>query len=65
MSKLRYSDVPTGRPPGRPRVDRRMEPVMTRLPMPAYDRLVREALRQDVKVSALVRHLLILRLPKA
>lgn len=49
---------------GRPRVSERGSTVSTWLPTSYHDRLVRIAEAQDVKVSALVRSLLILRLPK-
>lgn len=57
------AQVTSVRPRGRPRVEERMEPVTTRLPVGEYDRLVRAANLQDIHVSALVRRLLILRLP--
>lgn len=44
--------------PGRPRVAVPLEPVMTRLPMPQYDRLVEVAHHRDQTVSALVRQIL-------
>lgn len=52
------------RPRGRPRVEERMEPVATRLPVRDYDRLVRAANLQQMSVARLVRQLLILRIPK-
>ncbi len=48
---------------GRPRVDEPLEPVATRLPRGVYDQLCREAFQRDMKLSALVRNIVILRLP--
>lgn len=47
---------------GRPRVDEPRATVSTWLPASYHDRLIELANQQDVKVSALVRQLLILRL---
>jgi len=55
----------TVRQRGRPRVEEPLEPVMTRLPRVEYEKLCRAATRQDMPVSALVRRLLILRLPES
>lgn len=52
--------VPRGR--GRPRVAEPRSTVSTWLPASYHDRLIRMANQQDVKVSALVRQLLVLRL---
>jgi len=57
------TEVPGPRPRGRPKVDEPLEPVMTRLPRGEFEKLCRAAHRQDMKVSALVRRLIILRLP--
>lgn len=62
----RYPDgEPKQKRRGRPRVPEPLEPVMTRLPRGEYERLCRAATKQDMPVSALVRRLLILRLPPA
>ena len=60
----RYPDgVQEPRQRGRPRVDQPLEQVGVSLP-PAYvKRLEAMAERKDMKVSALVRHLLFVRLP--
>jgi len=52
---------PRGR--GRPRVEAPLERVSTRIPTPHYDRLVRLANKRDQSVSALIRQLLVLKLP--
>jgi hypothetical protein len=54
--------VARGRQGGRPRVDEPLERVSTRLPVPAYDRLVKLANMHDTSVSNLVRQLLVFRL---
>lgn len=64
MRRTGAGEVPGGRPRGRPRVESRMEPVTTRLPLREYDRLINAARDRDIHVSALVRQLLILRLPR-
>jgi hypothetical protein len=43
---------------GRPRVDEPQERLSTRLPLPVYDRLVKQAHQQDKKLAALVRDVL-------
>jgi hypothetical protein len=48
---------------GRPRVDEPLEPVATRLPRGVYDQLCREAFQKDMKLSELVRNIVIMRLP--
>jgi hypothetical protein len=54
--------VPQGRPRGRPRVEEPGSAVTTWLPASVHDRLIRIAEHREVKVSALVRQILILRL---
>jgi hypothetical protein len=49
---------------GRPRVDQRTEPVMTRLPLPVYDEIVKTATRRGESVSAVVRTLLTIRIKR-
>lgn len=49
---------------GRPRVDEARSSVSTWVPASYHDRLIRIAQAQDKSVSAVVRQLLILRLPR-
>lgn len=56
--------VPTGRPRGRPRVEESGASVSTWLPAGAHDRLIELAKREEQSISATVRRLLILRLPR-
>jgi hypothetical protein len=51
----------TTRRRGRPRTDA-TEPVMTRLPLPVYDQIVKTAHKRGESVSAVVRTLLTLRI---
>jgi len=61
----RYPDrIETARPRGRPRVEERLEFVGTSLPKAYVQRLEQIAEQRDMKVSALVRQLLIMRLPR-
>ena len=60
----RYPDgVQQPRPRGRPRVDEPLEPVMVRLPQGVYEQICREALHREMKVSAFLRHIVVMRLP--
>lgn len=52
------------RPPGRPRVAEPSTSVSAWVPNGTYDRLVRLANEREQSVSALVRDLLILRIPR-
>ena len=59
----RYPDgVQEPRQRGRPRVAERKHPVMTTLPTGIYDQICRQALAEDVKLSAFVRSLIVMRL---
>jgi hypothetical protein len=60
---LDAAPVAKGRGPGRPRTTEPMVPVTTWVREREYDRLCRLANQNDVKVSSLIRSLLILRLP--
>lgn len=62
MKRADSVPVPRGRQGGRPRVETPLERVSTRLPVPAYDRLVRLANLQETSVSNIVRQLLVFRL---
>lgn len=62
MKTADHVPVPRGRQGGRPRVEEPLERVSTRLPVPAYDRLVRLANMNETSVSNLVRQLLVFRL---
>jgi hypothetical protein len=53
---------PTGRPPGRPRVEEPGRHIATYIRTSDYDRLVRLALKHDRPVSAVFRDLLLKRL---
>jgi hypothetical protein len=55
--------ITKSRGPGRPRTTDPMVPVTTWVPEREYARLCRLADQNDVKVSSLIRSLLILRLP--
>lgn len=54
---------PPQRRRGRPRADR-TEPVMTRLPLPVYDQIVKTANRRGESVSSVVRTLLTIRMKR-
>jgi hypothetical protein len=61
---LRYPDGVREVPRmGRPRVDEPLEPVATRLPRGVYDQLCLEAAQREMKLSELVRNIVIMRLP--
>lgn len=62
MSEQDRDGVRVPRPRGRPRVEEPHATVSTWLPASYHDRLIQLANQQEVKVSALVRTLLILRL---
>lgn len=61
----RYPDgVRETRRPGRPRVAEPRSTVSTWLPASVHDQLIQVAQAREMPVSALVRHLIILRLPR-
>lgn len=64
MEEQADKPVPVRRGRGRPPAAEPRTSVSTWLPASYHDRLIRVARQQDVSVSAVVRQLLILRLPR-